>query len=119
MSVNVMKNSQTMQYVVEGAMMQCIMGANPAPIKMAPVRKVTVKGKKLGNVMDAKPMLNITGFGMCKVVPNMPKPCVPATTMWQAGCPNVKVDNHQALLKTCICTCSQGGIIKFNNDGQM
>lgn len=105
-------------YVVNGAMLKCMLGAAPSSLTVLPLNRVTISGKAKANIGDCKPMVNIKPFGTCaKMSP--PVPCTPMVTAWMKGKSNVLVGGMPALMSDsmAICSCG-GGVIKIQKDGQ-
>jgi len=118
---------------VAGAMIQCSFGVAPGTLSVLPVSLVMAGGPPAGNIMDNKPMVNITPFGMCNAVSNpmvaaataaalgvlTPMPCIPVTVApWVPGAPTVLIGNMPALQNSCKLMCNWGGIIQMAVPGQ-
>jgi Domain of unknown function (DUF4280) len=121
------------QLVVMGAMMQCTMGVAPGTLMVLPTNKVNGSNVPAANIMDYKPIVNITTFGMCQSPSNpvvaaataaamgvlTPMPCVPMTSApWTPGASKTMIGNMPALTNSCTCQCSYGGTISITNAGQ-
>lgn len=121
------------EYVVMGARLECSMGTAPSNLIILPQHRVQLKGKFRGNIGDAKPMVNVLPFGMCKSMANptvasataaamgalTPMPCTPACSVWIGGKTDVLVDNMPALLNTDKAVCPLGaGMITIKDSGQ-
>lgn len=119
--------------VCGGAMLQCSFGVAPGTLNVLPVNR-TMTSMPIANIMDNKPMVNITPFGMCNSMANptvaaataaklgvfTPMPCVPVTAApWAPGAPTVLVANFPALNNSSKCMCNWGGVIQIVNPGQM
>ncbi len=114
------------QPVITGDNLMCSFGGPPAPINVLPVNRVMAEGKPMANIMDNKPFVNITPFGICMSLANpttaaltaaalgvlTPGPCTPVTPApWVPGAPTVLVANMPALTSTSKCNCVYGGVI--------
>lgn len=121
------------QFVCGGAAIQCSFGAAPGVLNVLPANRV-VTAMPFANIMDSKPIVNISPFGMCSSMANptvaaataaklgvmTPMPCVPATAApWAPGSPTVIVGNMPALNNQSKCMCSYGGVISIVQPGQM
>lgn len=121
------------QIVCGGAMLQCSFGAAPGTLNVLPANK-TLTSMPIANIMDNKPVVNITPFGMCNSMANpavasataaamgalTPMPCMPVTAApWVPGSPTVLVGNMPALNNSSKCMCNWGGVIQIVNPGQV
>jgi hypothetical protein len=121
------------QLVAAGATLQCSFGLAPGTLNVLPANRVNAGGPPAANIMDNKPMLNITPFGMCTSLANpqvaaataaamgalTPMPCLPTIPApWVPGCPTVLVANMPALNATSKCLCAYGGQISVVVPGQ-
>lgn len=107
-------------YVVEGAKMKCPRGSQSQQLKVVMDHGISAGNKKMANIGDSKPMVNIMPFGNCKVPPpvnQIPCTCV-VTAPWIAGKPDFLVDGMPVLTKSSIAVCCMGGVIQFEDDGQ-
>jgi hypothetical protein len=115
------------------AMLSCSFGAAPTPLTVLPVNHVLVESPA-ANIMDNKPFLNITPFGVCKTPSNpavaaataaalgvlTPMPCIPVTVApWVAGKPTVLIGNMPALTNDSKLMCMWGGCISISFAGQV
>lgn len=117
MDLDEIKNSGSDSYVVDGAGISCTLGAAESTLCVGGMNKVGIGGGAQATIKDAIPMMNIKPFGSCKrSVP--PPPCIPSTTVWINGKPDVMINGANALLKSSTCVCMMGGIITLKNDGQ-
>ncbi|MCR8633798.1 DUF4280 domain-containing protein [Paenibacillus radicis (ex Xue et al. 2023)] len=118
--------------VCGGAMIQCTFGAAPGTLNVLPMNLV-MTSMPIANIMDNKPIMNITPFGMCNSPSNptvaaataaafgvlTPMPCVPVTAApWAPGSPTVLIANMPALNNSSKCMCNWGGVIQVANPGQ-
>jgi hypothetical protein len=102
-------------------------------LNVLPVNRVTTS-MPIANIMDNKPFVNITPFGMCNSMANpavasataaalgalTPMPCTPVTVApWAPGSPTVLVSNFPALNNSSKCMCNFGGVIQIVNPGQV
>lgn len=120
------------QVVVNGAMIRCSFGVAPASLIVLPDKQCLVSNLPVANIMDFKPMINIPTFGMCTTQSNpavaaataaalgtpTPAPCVPVTTPWTPGSPQVLIRNFPALNNSSQCMCTWGGVITISMAGQ-
>jgi len=121
------------QIVCGGATLQCSFGAAPGTLNVLPTNK-TLTSMPIANIMDNKPVVNITPFGMCQSLANptvasataaamgalTPMPCMPVTAApWVPGSPTVLVGNMPALNNSSKCMCNWGGVIQIVNPGQV
>lgn len=113
-------------------MLQCSFGVAPAVFNALPDKQATV-ALPVANILDNKPLVNISPFGMCNSLANptvaaataaalgvlTPMPCIPVTsTPWAPGSPTVLIKNAPALTNNCKCMCSYGGMISIQTPGQ-
>ena len=118
--------------VTMGANLQCSFGVAPAPLTVLPLNR-TMAGTPAANIMDNKPIVNITPFGMCNSVSNpmvaaataaalgvlTPMPCIPVTAApWVPGSPTVLIGNMPATNNSCKLMCNWGGVIQVLVPGQ-
>ncbi|MBO4578404.1 MAG: DUF4280 domain-containing protein [Paludibacteraceae bacterium] len=116
------------KFVCNNAKMQCSFGMIPGTfIVVDPMRPKLNSAMAIGNVMDNKPMVNITSFGMCRSLANpsvasataaalgtlTPMPCVPVIPAPWAPPGQVMIANVPVLLDNCKCMCAWGGQISF------
>jgi hypothetical protein len=122
------------QQVVAGAELMCTFGLAPAALVVLPEARVLAEGRPAATIMDSKPIVNITTFGMCTSPANpqvaaataaamgvlTPMPCVPATMApWLPGAVNVLVGGVPALDNTSMCLCNWGGEVTIAMAGSM
>jgi hypothetical protein len=116
-----------------GAMLKCTMGAAPSQLGVLPIHKTLTSNNPAANIMDHLPFVNIKPFGPCSS-PSFPAtaaattaaagvltpmPCIPLTVApWASGSPTVILDNQPALNKSSMLTCSWGGMISIQMEGQ-
>ena len=118
--------------VAMGATLQCSFGAAPGSLVVLPQNR-TLTGTPAANIMDNKPIVNITPFGMCSSLANpavasatsaalgvlTPMPCVPVIPApWVPGSPTVLLGNMPALDNNCKLMCAWAGVIQIVNPGQ-
>jgi hypothetical protein len=114
--------------VINGAQLQCTLGAAPSVFSPTPGKMVKANKMDVGNIMDFAPMTNIKPFGMCNSTTNpqvivataaaqrvhTPMPCVPVTSApWTPGSPTVMVGKQPALTDSCKLLCNWGGQISI------
>jgi hypothetical protein len=114
--------AEPLEYVVNGALLQCSQGTVPMPFRTLP-RTTKVGGLLAGNELDVLSIINVPSFVICQKLTQMaggtPTPCVPAPTPWQDTYP-VKVGGGNALLVRSCSTCPTGqGKIEFLTSGQL
>lgn len=113
----------------------CTMGMSPVSLNVLPIpTRVSISGKQAVNMMDHKPMINISSFGMCKSPANpavisltaaalgvfTPAPCVPMTQMPIANVnPTVLLENFGAVHKNSKIICNWGGTISAMSPSQL
>ncbi|MFI3219602.1 MAG: DUF4280 domain-containing protein [Methylococcales bacterium] len=115
------------------AILSCSFGAAPTPLTVLPINKVLVN-MPAANIMDNKPFLNITPFGVCTSLANpmvaaataaalgvlIPMPCIPATVApWIVGKPTVLIGNMPALTSDSKLMCMWAGCISISFAGQV
>ena len=109
------------------------MGAAPSSFIATP--KMIKSGyQDAGNILDHKPIANIPPFGVCRSLgfpatasataaaqgALTPMPCVPNTpSPWVLGAPTVQSAFANSLNDTACLTCVWGGLIKFQQPGQV
>ncbi len=118
--------------VCGGANIQCTFGAAPSVLNVLPQAKV-MNVMAAATIMDNKPIVNITPFGMCMSMSNpmvaaataaalgvlTPMPCIPVTTApWAPGSPTVMIGGNPALNNSSKLMCAYGGVISVNVPGQ-
>lgn len=118
--------------VCGGANIQCTFGAAPSVLNVLPQAKV-MNVMAAATIMDNKPIVNITPFGMCMSMSNpmvaaataaalgvlTPMPCIPVTTApWAPGSPTVIIGGSPALNNSSKLMCAYGGVISVNVPGQ-
>ncbi|GAB3635496.1 hypothetical protein GCM10027422_10860 [Hymenobacter arcticus] len=114
--------AEPLEYVVNGALLQCSQGTVPMPFQTLP-RTTKVGGLLAGNELDVLSIINVPSFIICQKLTQMaggtPTPCVPAPTPWQYTYP-VRVGGGNALLVRSCSTCPTGqGKIEFLTSGQL
>lgn len=106
------------EYVTKGAMLMCTGGAAPSILQVTCNNLFFVQGNAVATTSDKIPNTNIMPFGACALKPFSP-PCVPAPIMWTGFLPSVQLPGGNPLLKTSTIQCACGGLIQFQNSGQM
>lgn len=114
-------------YMCSGSKIKCSMGEKGS-LTVLPVNMVFCDDKPVGNIMDNKPMVNISPMGMCKSLANptvaaataanqgrlQKMPCIPNTTMpWMLGKMNTMVGGKPALVDGSKLMCMWCGVITF------
>ena len=120
--------------VTTGALLQCTMGAAPAPLTVLPGQMVMIDNKPAATTMDFAPMSNIPSFGVCKSLANptvasatsaaygtlTPMPCVPATSApWVPGAPTITAGGKSVLTSDSQCMCNWAGTISIKVAGSV
>ena len=115
------------------AILNCSFGAAPTPLTVLPINKVLVN-MPAANIMDNKPFLNITPFGVCTSLANptvaaataaalgvlTPMPCLPVTVApWVVGTPTVLIGNMPVLNSDSKLMCMWAGVISISYAGQV
>ena len=115
------------------AMLTCSFGAAPTPLTVLPVNH-TLVDMPAANIMDNKPFLNITPFGVCTSLANptvaaataaalgvlTPMPCIPNTVApWIVGTPTVLIGNMPCLNSDSKLMCMWAGCISISYAGQV
>ncbi len=109
------------EYVVKGAMATCMFGVAPAMLNtIVDNMFVNFNGKLVATTMSLGPVFPT--FGVCNMVPNMPKPCVCQIVKWdladnsvtlnRIAHPLTKMSRGQCALGTPMC-------ISFTMSGQL
>jgi hypothetical protein len=121
------------QQVCNSAQLTCSFGSTPSALVVLPTNKVFSSSQPAANIMDHKPMVNVTPFGMCSSLANpavaaataaaqgslTPMPCVPNTpSPWMPGVPSVLIGNQPAVDNMCTLACAWAGVITVVAAGQ-
>lgn len=106
------------EYATKGAMLMCTGGSAPSKLQVTSNSLLSVQGNMVATVSDKIPMTNIMPFGTCSLKPFSP-PCVPAPLMWTGFLNSVQIPGGNPLLLTSKIQCACGGMISFQNSGQM
>ncbi|HYC56895.1 MAG TPA: DUF4280 domain-containing protein [Candidatus Binatia bacterium] len=121
-------------HVCNGAKLMCSFGMAPSTLVVLPTNQVMTGNQPAANIMDHKPMANITPFGMCTSLANptvasataaalgvlTPMPCIPNTPApWVPGAPTVLVGNQPALNNSSKLMCMWAGVISVTYPGQV
>lgn len=132
----------SMTYVVDGAKIKCSKGVGVSTVSKGVDCNIELHSKKMLNVADSKPNINIKPFKSCKSGSNPSAKdkdnklsssslsknskvrecgavCNPSICMkWVKGKSDVYVNGELALTSESTLTCMYGGIIKILDDGQ-
>jgi len=106
-------------YVLDGALLECNMGLNPAKLLVTENRKVKIQGKF--KATDADVQVPAT-FGTCKLKPTSGGylPCIPGLQKWTKTSQKGKLGSSKKFLFDCSQTmCSTGGMIKVKEPMQL
>lgn len=106
------------EYATKGAILMCTGGAAPSKLQVTSNTLLSVQGNEVATTSDKIPNVNIMPFGTCSLKPFSP-PCVPAPIMWTGFLTSVQIPGGNPLLKTSTIQCACGGMISFQNSGQM
>lgn len=117
-----------------GSLLKCSFGVAPGLLNILPQNQVMISQLPAGTIMDNKPLVNISTFGMCNSMMNpmvatataaamgalTPMPCAPATTApWTPGAPQVMIKGIPVITQQSKCMCNWGGIIEATMPMQM
>lgn len=122
------------EVVVNGAMITCSFGSNPSELMVTSQSKCMVCGRPAATIMDAKPGVNISSFGLCSSLLNpqvasataaalgvlTPQPCgfIPGG-MWSADKSKIILAGKLVLCNSSRLICGMGqGIITVTTTGQ-
>lgn len=118
--------------VTTGAPLMCTFGITPGSLTVLPTKQVVAENKPMATIMDNKPYVNVSPFGLCNSLANpitasqtsaalgvlTPGTCTPVIPApWAPGSPTVMVGNEPALTDTSQCTCAYGGMISITFGG--
>ncbi|WP_051697567.1 DUF4280 domain-containing protein [Prevotella sp. 10(H)] len=106
------------EYATKGAILMCTGGSAPSKLQVTSNSLLSVQGNLVATISDKISNMNIMPFGACSLKPFSP-PCVPAPIMWTGFLPSVEIPGGNPLLKTSTIQCACGGMIRFQNSGQM
>ncbi|WAW10492.1 DUF4280 domain-containing protein [Oxalobacter vibrioformis] len=119
--------------VTQGSLCQCSFGMAPCTLTVLPTARTMAGGQPTATIMDHKPFVNMTSFGMCNSPANpavaaataaalgvlTPMPCIPNTAApWVPGHPAVLIGNQPALTHNSRLMCMWGGVISIMAPGQ-
>lgn len=110
------------EFVVDKAMCMCKYGAAPGKLMVTDNQFFRLNGTKLcASTMTLGNVIYPPGFGICKVNPMFPKPCVPAITQWNGQFSKITMMGGNPLTDKSKGTCSCGGpdCIEFMQTGQI
>ena len=122
------------EVVVNGAMITCSFGSNPSELMVTSQSKCMVCGRPAATIMDAKPGVNISSFGLCSSLLNpqvasataaalgvlTPQPCgfIPGGT-WSADKSKIILAGKPVLCNSSRLICGMGqGVITVTTTGQ-
>ena len=91
--------------VVMGAMLQCSMGASPAPLTVTNAALVQGSSCSAANKADSSPGANVANFGYCVAL----QICAPSFVQWVPGSITVDLKSQGALTSTSTLSCTSGG----------
>ena len=121
-------------HVCNGATLACTFGLAPGTLTVPPLERVLTGGQPAATVMDHRPQVNVSPFGLCASPANpqviaataaalgvlTPQPCVPMTLApWMPGAPTVLLGGKPALDDTCRLACLWGGVVQTTFAGQL
>ena len=123
----------SVQYICDGAIIQCTYGNTMPALRVLPDRTVTLTKGNYGNISDHESLVNIPSFGLCRSLKYpltkaatdanhgrlTPMRCRPSTMqLWEGGNEAYLIRNYPALQSNSYCKCIYGGVITFVNNGQ-
>ena len=109
------KNAE-LDYITDGAEMECSFGSMPCNLKTSP-KKIVIGGKAGCTIKDNDPITNEFNFGVCSLTQ---KPCSSLIKLleWQNAKEDLKIEGASALSEESTIFCAQGGKITFKHSGQ-
>lgn len=109
------------EYVTHGATLKCTCGTAPSKLIATCNTLWSVQGNMMATTSDKIPLCNIMPFGTCKMKPTMGgfAPCVPSPTVWTNFQASMELPGGNPLLDNSTIQCTFGGLIKFQDSGQM
>lgn len=109
------------EYATNGAGLKCSCGSAPSKLQVISNTLYSVQGQLVATTSDKAPMVNIKPFGTCALKPTISgyAPCIPAPTVWAGFINSVQIPGGNPLLKTSTIQCACGGLISFQDSGQM
>ncbi len=113
--------TNTEPMVTSGAILGCSCGAGGTGTLMV------IPNTRAANINDGIPMLNILPMGLCGSPANpavaaatgaargtlTPMPCIPVTSTWVGGSPNIQSGGASALQPSSTLKCAWGGLISI------
>ena len=105
-----------LEYITDGAEMECTFGSMPCNLKTLP-KKIVIGGKTGCTIKDNDPIANGFNFGVCSLTQ---KPCSSLIKLleWQNAKEDLKIEGASALTEESTIFCTQGGKITFKHSGQ-
>ena len=105
-----------LDYITDGAEMECTFGSMPCNLKTLP-KKIVIGGKAGCTIKDNDPIANEFNFGVCSLTQ---KPCSSLIKLleWQNAKEDLKIEGASALTEESTIFCTQGGKITFKHSGQ-
>jgi len=105
-----------LDYITDGAEMECSFGSMPCNLKTSP-KKIVIGGKAGCTIKDNDPIANEFNFGVCSLTQ---KPCSSLIKLleWQNAKEDLKIEGASALTEESTIFCTQGGKITFKHSGQ-
>ena len=105
-----------LDYITDGAEMECSFGSMPCNLKTSP-KKIVIGGKAGCTIKDNDPIANEFNFGVCSLTQ---KPCSSLIKLleWQNAKEDLKIEGASALTEESTIFCTQGGKITFRHSGQ-
>ena len=115
-----------------GSMLKCNKGMAPSTL-ICTIQTVEAEAPAAATIMDFAPLANIPPFGMCLSQANpevaastaaamgvlTPMPCVPVTTPWSPGMPEITIAGQPALDASSKCMCAWGGEITIQTTDEV
>jgi hypothetical protein len=105
------------RYVVRGALVKCSQGSTPTRLNLPQCHGFYASGEPVLIDIDREPNVNILPFGRCSALKG---PCTPCTApYWDETQRDALISKRPALIAKSVLSCSHGGIITVENDGQL
>lgn len=107
------------QKITDTAQLQCDKGTTIVKLKVTNQNFSFFDEKLIATELDAKPIVNIKPFGVCKLKPTPGgySPCIPATQKWSKTSNLDEINGLKIVLDSSQCLCSTGGKIAVLQKG--
>ena len=104
------------KYVVRGAQVKCNKGSSSTNLNLPKSHGVYINDKPVLNDSDRAAGTNVMPFGRCKILKG---PCSPSlASKWDKTKLNTLIKGQPALMSNSVLSCTIGGAIKIESDGQ-